>query len=78
VSPFRRLLPTVAQISQPGIHRFALQREDAEHAFVDAPQRLPTDEAFEGLDAEGELADGQRPLGPRLRFRRRGRCRSES
>lgn len=45
---------------QPRIDRFALQREDREGAFVDAVERFAADEAFEGFEAEGEFAQGER------------------
>jgi hypothetical protein len=41
--------------SQSGIDRLALHRQDRERALVDAPQRLPVDEALETLDAERKL-----------------------
>jgi len=48
--------------SQPRIDRLALHREDTEHAFVDAVERLAAHESVERLDAEPELADGERAL----------------
>ena len=44
-------------ISQAGVHRFAFEGQDAEDALVDATEGLAADEAFEGLDAQGELAE---------------------
>ena len=38
------------------------KREDAEDALVHPVQRLARDEALERLDAEGELAEGERAL----------------
>ncbi len=57
--------------SQPRVDRLALQRQHAEHALVDAAQRLAADEALERLDAERELAQGQRALARRGRAARR-------
>ena len=37
-------------LSQPWIHRLALQGQDAEATLVDPAQRLPADEALQGLD----------------------------
>ena len=48
--------------SQPRIDRLALQGEDAEHALVDAPERLPLHEPFEPFDSQRELAQSQRSL----------------
>src|SRR5262245_33486664 len=48
---------------QPRVHRLAFQREDAEDALVDAPEGFPADEALQGFDAEGELAQRERTLG---------------
>lgn len=45
--------------SEPGVDGLALHREDAEHALVNAVERLATDEPFERLDAEPELAYGE-------------------
>ena len=47
---------------QPRIDRLALQREDAEHALVNASERLSLDEALESFDAQRELAQRQRSL----------------
>ena len=40
---------------QPRIDRFAFEREHSEHAFVDAAQRLPADEALERFDPQAKL-----------------------
>src|SRR5687768_4868749 len=48
--------------SERRIDGLALQREDAEDALVHAVERLLRDESFEGLDAEGELSERERPL----------------
>src|SRR5689334_2931678 len=57
-----RPLPLHNTRSQARVHRFALQREDAEDAFVDAAQRFLAREAFEGFDAEREFAQGEGAL----------------
>ena len=49
---------------QRRIHRFALQRQDAEYAFVDPAQGLAAYKAFQRFDAQSELPPGQRPLSP--------------
>src|SRR5262245_31009237 len=63
-SPSRQACPIIAAscVLQPGIHRFALERQHAERAFVDAAQRLAPHEALEPFDAERELAQRQRAL----------------
>ena len=43
---------------QARVHGFAFEGEDAEDALVDAVEGVPADEALQGLDAEGELAQG--------------------
>src|SRR5690349_18161856 len=48
--------------SEPRVHRLALQGQDAEDALVDPPQRLLPHEPFQPLHAQGELAQGERPL----------------
>ena len=48
---------------QARVYGFAFEGEDAEDALVDAVERVPADEAFEGLDAEGKLAQGEGALG---------------
>src|SRR5689334_14820643 len=47
---------------QPGIDRLALEGQDAEHALVNAPQRLFLHEPFEPFDAQRELSKSQRSL----------------
>src|SRR5687768_10152825 len=47
---------------QPWVNRLALQRQHAEDALVHPPQRFAPDESGQGLDAQGELAERQRPL----------------
>src|SRR5215211_1727747 len=51
-----------ADRSQARIDGLALEGEHAEDALVDAAKRLVADESLEGLDAERELANRQRPL----------------
>jgi len=48
--------------SKARIDWFALEGEHAEHAFVDAAQRLAADETLEPLDPQGELPNSQRPF----------------
>jgi hypothetical protein len=43
------LLPAIAL--QAGINGFAFQREDAEHALVNASERFAGDEAFQGFNS---------------------------
>jgi len=50
--------------SQPRINRLTFQGQYAEDAFVYAVQRFSTDETFERLNAESELLERQRTLGP--------------
>ena len=45
--------------SQPRVHGFTLQGKDAEDALMHPPQRFSTNEPFQSLDAEGELAEGE-------------------
>jgi hypothetical protein len=40
---------------QPRIYRFTLEREDTKDAFMDPPQRLTADEAFQPLDTQRKL-----------------------
>src|ERR1700709_2084704 len=47
---------------QPRIDRLALQGQDTEHAFVNAPQGLTAREALQPFDPEGELPQGERAL----------------
>src|SRR5262245_21175116 len=47
---------------QARIHLLALERQDAEDAFVDSAEWFLPDEAVEAFDAEGELAQGERAL----------------
>jgi len=47
---------------QPRIHRFTLHRKHAEHTLMHTVLRLVSDEPFECLDAECELAQGERAL----------------
>ena len=59
---------------QPRIDRLALQGQHAEDALVDTAKRLLTHEAFEALDAEGELPQGPGTAswpGPACRSRER-------
>lgn len=49
---------------QPRIHRFALQCQYTEHAFVDTSQRLMVHESCEPLQPERELAQCERALAP--------------
>src|SRR5437867_3977607 len=49
--------------SKPRINRLALERQHPEDALVDPIERLLLDEAVERLEAEGELAKGERALG---------------
>ena len=51
------------ETSEPRVHGLALQGEDAEDALVDAVEGVPADKALQGLDAEGELAQGERARG---------------
>lgn len=51
---------------QPGIHRLALERQDAEGALVDAAEGLAVDEALEPLQAQGELAQREGALAPEV------------
>ena len=44
---------------QPRVDRFALQRQDREHALVDAAQGLARHEALEAFMAESEFAQGE-------------------
>jgi hypothetical protein len=48
---------------QPGIDRFALQREHSEDALVDAAEGFAANEALQRLDSEGELPKREAPLG---------------
>ena len=60
--------PTTARRSgptgdlQPRVDGLALEREHGEHALVHAVERLAAHEALERLDAEAELAGGERAL----------------
>ena len=59
------LLPLVvvsARFLQTRIDRFALERQDAENALVNASERLFLNEPFEPLDAQRELSQSQRSL----------------
>jgi hypothetical protein len=47
---------------EPRIDGLALEGQDAKDALVDATEGFLADEAVEGFDAEGELAEGQRAL----------------
>jgi hypothetical protein len=40
---------------EPGIHRLALQREDAEDTLMDPIEAFISDEPLQRLNAEGEL-----------------------
>src|SRR5579884_859832 len=44
---------------EAGVDRLALEGQDAEDALVDPVERLAGHEPFEGLDAQGELPQGQ-------------------
>ena len=50
--------------SEPGIDGFAFEGQDAEGAFVDAPQGLVPHEAFQSLDPQGKFAQRQAALRP--------------
>src|SRR4051812_1382975 len=58
------ILPTTAATLQPRVDRLALEGQHAGDTLVDAPERLAADEPREPLDAQRELPQGQRPLGP--------------
>src|SRR5262249_22214791 len=47
---------------QPRINGLALEREHAEHAFVDPPERFALNESLQSLDSERKLAKRKRPL----------------
>lgn len=53
---------TATGSSEPRVDRFALECEHREDALVHPMQRLATDKALEGLNAQAELADGERAL----------------
>ena len=53
-------LKCFARLSQTRVDRLALQREHAEHALVDPPQRFALDEPLESFDPQRELAKRQR------------------
>jgi hypothetical protein len=59
---------------QPGINRLAFERQDAEDAFVNAPQGLLLDELFEPFDAQRELSESQRSLPGEARSRSLSSC----
>jgi hypothetical protein len=42
-----------------GIDRFAFESEYSKDGFVDAVEGFSADEAFQGFDSEGELAERQ-------------------
>jgi hypothetical protein len=42
--------------SETRVHRFALERQHAEHAFMDTEERFASGESLERFDAERELA----------------------
>src|SRR5947209_4126615 len=48
--------------SQPRVHWLALQSENAKNAFMHPAQWFSADKAFQALDAQGELPEGQRAL----------------
>lgn len=48
---------------QPRVYRLALERQHRERALVNAAKWLLADEALETLDAQSELAEGERALG---------------
>ena len=52
-----------ARSLQAWVYGLAFEGQNAEDAFVDAVEGGAADEAFQRLDAEGELAQGERPLG---------------
>ena len=62
--------------SEPGVHRLGLEREDGEHALVDAPQRLAPGDPVERLEPERVLALRHRALVPKPRCRSRPRLAS--
>lgn len=61
-------------MSQARIDGLALEGEHAEDALVYAPERVLANEAFETLDAERELADGEGRFTESPRERRRSMC----
>ena len=50
--------------SETRIDRLALERQHSKDALVNAVKRLLAHEALECLDAQRELAKGERPLQP--------------
>ena len=60
---WRRPTPYQASIaSQSRVDRFALQGQHAEDALVNPSRGFSSDEAFQGLNPQSKLADGQGPL----------------
>ncbi len=57
-----RKLQIQGDSSEARIDRLALEGENAENAFVNAPERFSLDEALETFDPQRELPQGQRPL----------------
>src|SRR5271155_616172 len=51
--------------SKPRVHRLTFQGKDAEHALVHAVERFARYKPLERLDAERELALGERSLEPK-------------
>src|SRR5258708_6824767 len=49
--------------SQAGVDRLAFEGQHAEDALVDTAQGFAAYEALQGLDAQGELAQGKRAFG---------------
>src|SRR5262249_10944035 len=56
------ICPNCEARSQSRVYRLALQGENAEDALVDPAQRLASHKSLQSLDAERELAKGERPL----------------
>jgi hypothetical protein len=48
--------------SEPGVHRFGLERKNAEDTFVNAAERLPANETLERFDTEREFRKREGPL----------------
>jgi hypothetical protein len=60
-------------VPSPGLYPSArgAYRSPPEDALVDPAQRVLVDEMFQALDAQGELAESQRPLVAQARLRSR-------
>ena len=61
--PHRNASDQRDRFSERRVDGFALERKNCEDAFVDAVERLAAGEAFERLDTERELAQGERVFG---------------